>query len=123
MHENSTAVRILLIINELLDFRFSHSVTMLRVSNLLNSKLINNLLRFATIIMHNGLRNHCLISMLYYTGMRISEALNIKLSDIEQVNNDLYIIKIIGKGNISITSKIYYHNELSMNELNLLKAV
>ena len=54
MHENSTATRILLIIYELLDFRFSHSVTMLRVSNLHNSKLINNLLRFATIIMHNA---------------------------------------------------------------------
>ncbi len=53
-HENSTGSRILLIIHELLDFRFSHSVTMLRVSNLHNSKLINNLLRFATIIVHNA---------------------------------------------------------------------
>lgn len=43
-------------------------------------------------------RNYILISLLYYSGLRISETLNIKYSDINKVNN-YYTINIIGKGN------------------------
>ena len=152
-------------------------------------------------------RNYLLINLLYFHGLRISEALNMQVKDISKQNENLYLIAIIGKGNkpriikidnelyqriielhtegyifrglnnkqlsrlsicqdikriakrllnkeihlhtfrhsfatnmieltnniskvskylghsdISITSKIYYHSELSMNDLNLLKA-
>ncbi len=43
-----------------------------------------------------GLRNRLILEMLYTTGVRVSELVNIKLSDIDFYNNT---IKILGKGN------------------------
>lgn len=56
-------------------------------------------------------RNYTLISLLYYHGLRISEALNIKATDIKKQNNGVYTIDIIGKGNkpriITIDAVLY----------------
>ena len=43
-------------------------------------------------------KNRLLIKIILYTGMRVSEAINIKQKDLI-IENDLYIIKITGKGN------------------------
>lgn len=55
-------------------------------------------------------RNYLLISLLYFHGLRISEALNIKVEDITKYNNS-YCINIIGKGNkprkIKINNDLY----------------
>ena len=43
-----------------------------------------------------GIRNRCILEVLYATGVRVSELVNIKLSDIDFDNGT---IKVIGKGN------------------------
>jgi len=43
-----------------------------------------------------ALRNNALMELIYSTGIRISEALNIKLSDINAIDRT---IKVLGKGN------------------------
>lgn len=42
------------------------------------------------------IRNHCILEVLYATGIRVSELVNIKINDIDFYNNT---IKILGKGN------------------------
>ncbi len=51
-----------------------------------------------------SLRNQCIISLLYYAGMRVSEVINIKIQDIQQD----YVIQIIGKWS---KARIVYINE------------
>lgn len=43
-----------------------------------------------------GQRNLLILELLYATGMRVSELVNIKLNDIDRFNN---IIRVVGKGN------------------------
>ena len=52
-----------------------------------------------------GKRNRCILEVLYATGVRVSELVNIKLSDIDFDNGT---IKVIGKGN---KERIVYFNE------------
>ncbi|AJC86269.1 integrase/recombinase [Campylobacter sp. RM16704] len=47
---------------------------------------------------NNTIRNRLIIKIIIFTGIRVSEAINIKLKDISE-ENDLYIIRIRGKGN------------------------
>ena len=46
----------------------------------------------------NTLRNKLIIKIIIFTGIRVSEAINIKMGDISE-ENDLYIIRIRAKGN------------------------
>lgn len=46
----------------------------------------------------NTTRNKLIIKVIIFTGIRVSEALNIKLGDISE-ENDLYVIRIRAKGN------------------------
>ncbi|MCR6576367.1 tyrosine-type recombinase/integrase [Campylobacter insulaenigrae] len=47
---------------------------------------------------NNTIRNRLIIKIIIFTGIRVGEAINIKLKDISE-ENDLYIIRIRGKGN------------------------
>ncbi|MFG5110920.1 tyrosine-type recombinase/integrase [Campylobacter lari] len=46
----------------------------------------------------NTIRNRLIIKIIIFTGIRVSEAINIKFKDISE-ENDLYIIRIRAKGN------------------------
>ncbi|AJD04789.1 integrase/recombinase [Campylobacter lari] len=46
----------------------------------------------------NTIRNRLIIKIIIFTGIRVGEAINIKLKDISE-ENDLYIIRIRAKGN------------------------
>jgi len=45
-------------------------------------------------------RNRAIIKMILYTGIRVSEAINLKIKDII-LDKDVYLLKIVGKGNKS----------------------
>ncbi|AJC84629.1 integrase/recombinase [Campylobacter peloridis] len=47
---------------------------------------------------NNTIRNRLILKIIIFTGIRVSEAINIKLKDISE-ESDLYIIRIRGKGN------------------------
>ncbi|EAI2265182.1 integrase [Campylobacter coli] len=47
---------------------------------------------------NNTIRNKLIIKIIIFTGIRVSEAINIKLKDISE-ENELYIIRIRAKGN------------------------
>ncbi|AJC92392.1 integrase/recombinase [Campylobacter subantarcticus LMG 24377] len=47
---------------------------------------------------NNTIRNRLIIKIIIFTGIRVSEAIYIKLKDISE-ENDLYVIRIRGKGN------------------------
>jgi site-specific recombinase XerD len=63
-------------------------------------------------------RNYILINLLYYHGLRISEALNIKIDNITELNN-LYAISIMGKGSKPRQIKIsidLYNNIIDLHK-------
>ncbi|EKB8310327.1 tyrosine-type recombinase/integrase [Campylobacter jejuni] len=47
---------------------------------------------------NNTIRNKLILKIIIFTGIRVSEAINIKMGDISE-ENDLYIIRIRAKGN------------------------
>ncbi|MFX3679672.1 tyrosine-type recombinase/integrase, partial [Campylobacter sp. LH-2024] len=47
---------------------------------------------------NNTIRNQLIIKIIIFTGIRVSEAINIKMGDISE-ENDLYLIRIRSKGN------------------------
>jgi integrase/recombinase XerD len=51
-------------------------------------------------------RTSLIIEFLYYTGCRISETLNIKLTDVKKENNGLVHFRILGKGKKERTIKV-----------------
>ena len=60
-----------------------------------------------------GLRNRLIIELLYATGIRVSELTSLKLSNIDQNNNE---IRILGKGN---KERIVFYGEYAKKYLNL----
>ena len=60
-----------------------------------------------------GLRNRLIIELLYATGIRVSELTSLKLSNINQNNNE---IRILGKGN---KERIVFYGEYAKKYLNL----
>ena len=58
-----------------------------------------------------SLRDRLILELLYATGLRVSELVNIKLDDININNNE---IKVIGKGN---KTRIVYFNNVCLNYL------
>ncbi|MCK5111014.1 MAG: tyrosine-type recombinase/integrase [Arcobacteraceae bacterium] len=60
-------------------------------------------------------KNRLLVKIILYTGMRVSEAINIKYKDMI-LEDDLYIIKITGKGNkqrIAMVKQKYIQKDLT----------
>lgn len=68
---------------------------------------------------YNQNRDKLLISILIFTGVRASELLNIKFSDITSLNNDIYKIRILGKGDKE--RYVYISKDKISNELDYLK--
>lgn len=60
-----------------------------------------------------GLRNSLILEMLYSTGMRVSEIINVKLKDISLIDKN---IKITGKGN---KERVVYFGTKCLNLINL----
>ncbi len=70
----------------------------------------------------NGDRNKCLIKIIIFTGIRVSEALNINKKDITE-ENGLFVIRIRGKGNkyrIVMIKKDLIKNYLTNMKTNFL---
>ncbi|EMW0234063.1 tyrosine-type recombinase/integrase [Campylobacter jejuni] len=57
---------------------------------------LNNVLEKEKV--YNSFRNSLLIKLMLYGGLRISEALNVKLCDFEEVDDEILKISIIGNG-------------------------
>ncbi len=66
-----------------------------KLPDFLNYEEINKLFDCADTTTTLGLRNRCILEILYDTGIRVSELVNLKISDIEF---DRKIINILGKG-------------------------
>lgn len=60
-----------------------------------------------------GIRNRCIFELLLATGCRISELINIKVNDIDLINNE---IKVSGKGN---KDRIVYFTDFTKNVLKM----
>lgn len=66
-----------------------------KLPDFLNYEEINKLFDCADTTTPLGLRNRCILEILYDTGIRVSELVNLKISDIEF---DRKIINVLGKG-------------------------
>ena len=62
---------------------------------------------------YEGKRDKLIIELFYFTGMRLSELINIKTSDIDQVNSQ---IKVIGKRNKERLIPITFNTLKDLNE-------
>ena len=68
----------------------------------------------------NTARNQLIIKIIIFTGIRVSEAINLKLKDISE-ENDLYVFRIRGKGNkyrvVMVKKELISHllNEININ--------
>ena len=64
-----------------------------------------------------GIRNHCIIEVLYGCGLRVSELIDLKISDINFKEN---FLKVQGNGNKSTSQHIlnYIHDVRSKNKIN-----
>ena len=64
---------------------------------------------------NTGYRNRLIIKIIIYTGIRVSEILNLKIKDIFN-ENDVYMLQIRGKGNkprVVMIKKTIIENELN----------
>ena len=68
---------------------------------------------------YNTNRDKLLITILIYTGVRASELLNIKFSDIVSLDEEIFKIKILGKGDKQ--RYVYISKDKISNELEYLK--
>ena len=68
----------------------------LKIPTTLTTKEIDTLIYNASLNKNNGLRNETIIEVLYSCGLRVSELINIKISDL-YINDQL--MKVLGKGN------------------------
>ena len=62
---------------------------------------------------YEGKRDKLIIALFYFTGMRLSELINIKISDIDKVNSQ---IKVIGKRNKERLIPITFNTLKDLNE-------
>jgi len=96
-----------------------------KIPEVLSITEINNLIQHIDLSLVFGHRNRAIIEVLYGCGLRISELIGLKISNIYF---DIEIIKVIGKGNkerlIPIHSialkfvKIYFDNSRILKEIN-----
>lgn len=87
-----------------------------KLPNYLTEEEIQELLDSIDIKDNNGLRDKCLIELIYSTGVRVSEVSNLRLTDIDFNNKS---IRVLGKG--SKERIVYYGNTLSELLNNYLK--
>jgi len=67
----------------------------------------------------NQNRDKLLITILIFTGVRATELLNIKFSDITNLDENVFKIKILGKGNKE--RYVYISKDKIINEINFLR--
>ena len=67
-----------------------------KLPTIISEEEVEKLLEAPNISTLNGFRDKCILELLYSAGLRISELLNIKVS---QISNDKPFLKIKGKGN------------------------
>lgn len=84
-----------------------------KLPNFLNELEIEDLLNLFDINTYDGIRNQLIIELLYSTGVRVSELVNIKLKDINYADNS---ILILGKGN---KERIVLYGEYTNNLIKL----
>lgn len=77
----------------------------------LNENELNKLFEVCTEDNPTNQRNTLIIELLYATGLRVSELVNIKIKDIDKTNK---VIKVIGKGN---KERIVIYNNHTKNAL------
>ena len=65
------------------------------IPHIVNQKVMRTFLAGGKLNGNKGLRDQCILYLLYATGMRVSEAVNLTLSDIHL---DQKLIKVFGKG-------------------------
>ncbi len=83
-----------------------------KLPNFLNILEIEEILSSIKLDSKENIRNKCLFELLYSTGIRVSEASNIKLKDIDFNNR---MIKVLGKGN---KERMVYFGECAYDLLN-----
>lgn len=123
--KNSTIARRISAIRSFYNYLLSNGVVENNIfNNVRNPKLEKKLPNYLSyeelaIILDNidmsteiGIRNRLIIEMFYATGCRVSELINIKMSDINTTNKS---IKIMGKGS---KERIVYYGEYAEDYLN-----
>lgn len=123
--KNSTIARRISAIRSFYNYLLSNGVVENNIfNNVRNPKLEKKLPNYISyeelaIILDNidmsteiGVRNRLIIEMFYATGCRVSELINIKMSDINTTNKS---IKIMGKGS---KERIVYYGEYAEDYLN-----
>ena len=123
--KNSTIARRISAIRSFYNYLLSNGVVENNIfNNVRNPKLEKKLPNYLSyeelaIILDNidmsteiGVRNRLIIEMFYATGCRVSELINIKMSDINTTNKS---IKIMGKGS---KERIVYYGEYAEDYLN-----
>ena len=83
-----------------------------KLPDFLNYEEINKIFDSIDINTPLGLRNRCIIEILYDTGVRVNELVNLKMKDIDFVNKT---INIYGKGN---KERIVYYGDYLKEILN-----
>lgn len=84
-----------------------------RLPNYLNNFQIEDLIDIYDYSNPTNIRNHLVIELLYSTGIRVSELVNLKLSDINFSDNS---IRILGKGN---KERIVLYGDYAKDSLNI----
>ena len=64
--------------------------------NVLSLEEVERLFEQPSLSKYDGLRDRAMLELMYSSGMRVSELLNLKL---KQINIELGVIKVLGKGN------------------------
>lgn len=95
-----------------------------KLPDILDREEIKQMMRVVDVSTKHGFRNRLIIAMLYATGMRVSELVNLKLSDI---NYKEEYLDIIGKGNkerfIPIDKKVLNDLKVYINKYRVLQKV
>lgn len=76
--------------------KIEHPKIGLKIPTTLTTSEIDKLIKKVSLNKNNGLRNETIIEILYSCGLRVSELINLKVSDLFLRES---IIKILGKGN------------------------
>lgn len=84
-----------------------------KLPNFLNYNDVETLLNTPDIYTYIGQKEALIMEMLYSTGIRVSELINIKINDIDQNNNS---IRVLGKGN---KERYVYYGTQCKNLLNV----
>lgn len=84
-----------------------------RLPNFLSNLQIEDLINIYDFSNPTNIRNHLIIELLYSTGIRVSELVNLKISDINFNDNS---IRILGKGN---KERIVLFGEYAQEALNI----